>query len=115
MYTADAVRGFMEDVRRIGRSSDVAVMIFTEFGRRIEENDSQGTDHGTAGPMFIVGPGVSGGFYGNPPSLTDTDEGNLRMTTDFRSVYATMIAEWMGYGNTKSILKREFPTLGVFS
>lgn len=115
MYTADAVRGFMEDVQRIGRGSDVAVMIFTEFGRRIEENASEGTDHGTAGPMFIVGPGVRGGFYGDPPGLTDTDDGNLKMTTDFRRVYATMIAEWMGYQDTKLILKGEFPTLGVFS
>lgn len=115
MYTADAVRGFMEDVQRIGRGRDVAVMIFTEFGRRIEENASEGTDHGTAGPMFIVGPGVRGGFYGDPPGLTDTDDGNLKMTTDFRRVYATMIAEWMGYQDTKLILKGEFPTLGVFS
>ena len=60
MYTADAVRGFMEDVIRIGRGDDVAVMIFTEFGRRIEENASKGTDHGTAGPMFVVGGGRPG-------------------------------------------------------
>ena len=115
MYTADAVRGFMEDLKRIGRADDVALMIFTEFGRRIEENASQGTDHGTAGPMFVVGHGVRGGFYGKSPSLTDTDDGNLKMTTDFRRVYSTMIAEWMGCEDAKSILKGEFPTLGVFS
>ena len=115
MYTADAVRGFIEDVRRIGRGNDVALMIFTEFGRRIEENASKGTDHGTAGPMFIVGSGVRGGFYGAAPSLTDTDDGNLKMTTDFRRVYATMISEWMGHGDTKPILKGEFKPLGVFS
>ena len=115
MYTADAVRGFIEDVNRIGRGNDVAVMIFTEFGRRIEENASKGTDHGTAGPMFMVGSGVRGGFYGATPSLTDTDDGNLRMTTDFRRVYATLISEWMGHADTKTILKGDFEPLGVFS
>ena len=75
-YTADAVRAFMEDIARIGRADDVAVMMFTEFGRRVEENSSRGTDHGTATPMFIVGKHVKGGFYGRPPSLTDLDGGN---------------------------------------
>ena len=115
MYTADAVNGFMKDLERIGRRQDVAVMMFTEFGRRVEENASQGTDHGTAGPMFVVGEAVKGGFYGDTPSLTDLDRGNLKMTTDFRRVYATMIAEWMGYGDTASILKGEFPALGLFA
>jgi uncharacterized protein (DUF1501 family) len=114
MYTADAVRGFIEDMKRIGRDNDVAVMIFTEFGRRVEENGSLGTDHGTATPMFIVGKRVKGGFYGTHPSLTDLDDGNLKMTTDFRRVYATMIAEWLGYENTASILKGRFDPLGVF-
>ena len=97
MYTADAVRGFMEDIKRIGRADDVAVMIFTEFGRRVEENGSLGTDHGTATPMFIVGKGVRGGFYGQHPSLTDLDDGNMKMTTDFRRVYATMIKDKAGH------------------
>ena len=115
MYAADAVRGFVEDTARIGRANDVAVMIFTEFGRRIEENASQGTDHGTAGPMFIVGPTLKGGFYGQAPSLEDTDDGNLRMTTDFRRVYSTMIEEWMGYPDSDTILRGRFNPLGVFS
>src|SRR6185436_15094608 len=105
MYTADAVRGFIDDVKRLGRGDDVAVMIFTEFGRRVEENGSLGTDHGTATPMFIVGKGVKGGLYGRPPSLTDLDDGNLKMTTDFRRVYATMIKEWLGVADTATILK----------
>ena len=115
MYTADAIRGFMVDMGRIGRASDVAMMVFTEFGRRIEENASEGTDHGTAGPMFLVGDGVKGGFYGATPSLTDTDAGNLKMTTDFRRVYATMIAEWMGHTDTRSVLKGVFEPLGAFA
>ena len=114
MYTADAVRGFIEDLKRIGRADEVAVMIFTEFGRRVEENGSLGTDHGTATPMFIVGKGVKGGFYGTHPSLTDLDDGNMKMTTDFRRVYATMIKEWLGYSDTQAILKNRFDSLGVF-
>ena len=102
MYTADAVRGFMDDVARLGRGDDVAVMIFTEFGRRVEENGSLGTDHGTATPMFLVGKGVKGGFYGRHPSLTDLDDGNMKMTTDFRRVYATAIDEWLGYEQTQA-------------
>jgi uncharacterized protein (DUF1501 family) len=114
MYTADAVRAFMEDIKRIGRADDVAVMMFTEFGRRVEENGSLGTDHGTATPMFIFGKHLKGGFYGRPPSLTDLDDGNLKMTTDFRSVYATMIKEWLGYDDTRAVLKGQFEPLGVF-
>src|SRR5262245_29451818 len=114
MYTADAVRAFMEDVKRIGREDDVAVMLFTEFGRRVEENGSLGTDHGTATPMFLVGKHVKGGFYGRPPSLTDLDDGNLKMTTDFRRVYATMIKEWLAYDDTQAVLKGKFEALGGF-
>jgi uncharacterized protein (DUF1501 family) len=115
MYTADAVHGFVEDLKRIGRADQVAVMIFTEFGRRVEENGSLGTDHGTATPMFIVGKPVRGGFYGKHPSLTDLDDGNMKMTTDFRRVYATLIKEWLGYDDTAAVLKGSFDTLGVFA
>jgi uncharacterized protein (DUF1501 family) len=115
MYTADAVRGFIDDVARLGRGDDVAVMIFTEFGRRVEENGSLGTDHGTATPMFLVGKGVKGGFYGQHPSLTDLDDGNMKMTTDFRRVYATAITEWLGYDQTQAVLKGTFAPMGVFA
>ena len=115
MYTADAIRAFMEDLKRIGRAQDVAVMMFTEFGRRVEENGSQGTDHGTATPMFVIGSGVKAGFYGQHPSLTDLDDGNMKMTTDFRRVYATMIQEWLGYDQTETVLKASFAPLGVFA
>jgi uncharacterized protein (DUF1501 family) len=115
MYTADAVRGFIDDVARLGRGDDVAVMIFTEFGRRVEENGSLGTDHGTATPMFLAGRGVKGGFYGQHPSLIDLDDGNMKMTTDFRRVYATAINEWLGYDQTQAVLKGTFAPMGVFA
>ena len=114
-YTADAVRGFVEDLKRIGRASDVAIVMFTEFGRRVQENASLGTDHGTATPMFVIGAGVTGGLYGRHPSLTDLDDGNLKMTTDFRRVYATMIEEWLGFSDTESILRGSFQPLGLFA
>ena len=90
-------------------------MMFTEFGRRVEENASLGTDHGTATPMFVIGNGVEGGLHGRHPSLTDLDDGNLKMTTDFRRVYATMIREWLGYKDPESILKGSFESLPLFA
>ena len=114
-YTADAIRGFMDDLKRIGRAGDVAMMVFTEFGRRVEENASLGTDHGTATPMFVVGPGVAGGLHGRHPSLTDLDDGNLKMTTDFRRVYASMIEGWLGFDDSASILKGSFEPMRLFA
>lgn len=115
MYTSDALRAFMDDLRRSGRADDVAIMVFSEFGRRVKENASGGTDHGTAGPMLVIGNHVKGGHYGRFPSFSDLDEnGNFKMTTDFRSVYATMMKEWMGFDNFGAVLKKEFPTLGIF-
>ena len=115
IYLSDALRGFMDDMKRIGREDDVAILSFSEFGRRVRENDSRGTDHGTAGPMFIYGKAVQGGLYGKPSSLTDLDDGNLKFTTDFRSVYATILQEWMGFDSTKQILKGDYEPLKVFT
>src|SRR5215471_5993202 len=117
MYTADAVRAFLDDVARLGRGNDVAVMMFTEFGRRVEENDRLATHHGTPTPMFLYEKQerIKGGLYGQTPSLTDLDDGNLKMTTDFRGVYATAIKEWLGYDDTDVVLKGRFDTLGAFA
>lgn len=115
IYLSDAIRGFMEDIERIGRADDVAMMVFTEFGRRVGENASGGTDHGTATPMYVIGKNVKGGFYGEHPSLSNLDDGNLKMTTDFRSVYGTMLKEWMGYDGIQETLKGDYPTLGIFA
>ncbi|MBM4405868.1 MAG: DUF1501 domain-containing protein [Chloroflexi bacterium] len=93
---ADAIAAFYSDLREHGRDEDVVVMTWSEFGRRAKGNGSAGTDHGSAGPMFIVGAKVQGGVYGERPSLSNLDADNLRFTTDFRSVYATVLQEWMG-------------------
>ena len=91
-------------------------MMFTEFGRRVEENQSGGTDHGAATPMYIMGEKVKPGMYSKYPSLTDLDSnGDLQMTTDFRSVYATMIQEWMKFDGASTVLKGKFAPLGVFA
>jgi uncharacterized protein (DUF1501 family) len=114
-YLGDALQAFQHELKRIGRADDTAIMSFTEFGRRVKENASGGTDHGVASPMFVISKKAKGGFYSKFPSLTDLDEGDLKMTTDFRSVYATMLREWMGFDDTKSVLYTEFPTLGIFA
>jgi uncharacterized protein (DUF1501 family) len=111
----DAVLGLLLDLKRMGRADDVAILMFTEFGRRVRENASFGTDHGVASPMFVVANKLKGGFYSQHPSLIDLDEGDLKMTTDFRSVYATMIKEWLGYDDTRAVLKGNYPTLGIFA
>jgi uncharacterized protein (DUF1501 family) len=67
------------------------VAVYSEFGRRVAANASDGTDHGTAGPVLVAGAGVRGGFHGDQPSLTALDDGDLRVTTDFRSVYGTLL------------------------
>ena len=114
MNIGDALLAFQQDLEAIGRDGDVSMLVFSEFGRRVKENSSRGTDHGAAAPMFITGKHVQGGLYGTFPSLTDLHEGDQKMTTDFRSVYATMIKEWMGLDPAKSLLKADYPTLGIF-
>lgn len=87
---------FYTDLAAHGKADDVVVMTWSEFGRRVHENASAGTDHGTAAPLFVLGNAVNGGTYGEPPDLTNLDaDGNLKYSVDFRSVYATVLT-WMG-------------------
>ncbi|PYN05252.1 MAG: hypothetical protein DME07_00570 [Candidatus Rokuibacteriota bacterium] len=114
-YVSDAVSGFLRDVERLGRADQVVMMIFSEFGRRVPENTSLGTDHGTANLMFVVGEPVKGGHYGQPPSLTELDAGdNLVYTTDFRRVYATVVEGWLGYRRTEELLRGRFEPFALF-
>jgi uncharacterized protein (DUF1501 family) len=113
-YTSDHIGAFLADMRRLGRGDDVAVMVFSEFGRRVAENANGGTDHGTAGPVFVAGGGVKGGLYGATPNLTDLDDGNLRHGTDFRRVYASMAQEWMGLEDVRPVLRSNFDGLGLY-
>ncbi|MCV7088787.1 DUF1501 domain-containing protein [Mycobacterium interjectum] len=94
-----AVTAFLQQVA----GANVVVMAYSEFGRRVHANASQGTDHGTAGPVFVAGAQVKGGFYGEEPSLTDLDNGDLKYTTDFRDVYHEVLARTVGADPTPSV------------
>ena len=106
-----AVSGFLTLMAADPNGQTVTVMIYSEFGRRLAANGSAGTDHGTAAPVFIAGPKVKGGFYGDQPSLTDLDQGDLKFTTDFRSVYSTLLTGVLGAEPT-SALDKAYATLG---
>jgi uncharacterized protein (DUF1501 family) len=93
----DALDAFMQDLANIGQQDNVVIMTFSEFGRRVKQNGSNGTDHGTAEPMFIIGNKVQGGLYGTYPSLEDLDSnGDLKFSSDFRSVYAGILKDVVG-------------------
>ncbi|HEU5378107.1 MAG TPA: DUF1501 domain-containing protein [Ktedonobacteraceae bacterium] len=105
---ADGLSAFYNDLIAHGKADNVIVMTWSEFGRRVEENGSQGTDHGTAAPLFILGKTVNKGVFGEPPSLSNLDSnGNLKYTTDFRSVYATVLDRWMG-ASSRDVLGGSF-------
>ena len=94
---SESVAAFYEDLSQTGDQSRVLTLTFSEFGRRVAQNGSNGTDHGTAAPLFVFGDGVKGGFYGDGPDLVNTDAtGNLIHSTDFRSIYATTLQDWFG-------------------
>jgi len=93
---AQALMAFRAAMQKEGAWNEVLVMTYSEFGRRVEENASHGTDHGTAAPHLFIGGTVKGGLYGTFPSLTDLQEGDLKHTVDYRSLYATAIEQWWG-------------------
>ena len=92
---SSALKAFLDDLKEAKLEDRVLVLAFSEFGRRVEENDSQGTDHGTAGPVLLAGPAVKPGLHGKTPSLTDLSGGDLKSSIDFREVYATVLDKWL--------------------
>jgi uncharacterized protein (DUF1501 family) len=99
----DALGGFLRDMANDPHGRHVVVLAYSEFGRRVAANASQGTDHGTAGPVFVAGQPVTGGFYGDEPSLTDLDNGDLKGTTDFRDIYHELLSRVVGADPTPSV------------
>jgi uncharacterized protein (DUF1501 family) len=106
---AASIAAFHEDMNVKGFNDKITVMCFSEFGRRVVQNGSNGTDHGTAAPMFVSGGKIRGGLYGGYPSLApaDLDAGDLKYTTDFRRVYATLLERWLNT-DSAAVLQNSF-------
>lgn len=108
-----AITALVKDLNSAGHGERVLVMSFSEFGRRVAENASEGTDHGTAGPMFLAGKVARSGFLGPHSDLTKLRQGDLRHRTDFRSVYASIVQDWFGYDDAKSIVGGYFKPVPI--
>jgi uncharacterized protein (DUF1501 family) len=108
----NALAAFQKDLTSKGLADKVTIMCFSEFGRRVQQNSSNGTDHGAAGPMFLIGGKVKGGIHGAYPSLTKLDGGDLKYTTDFRQVYATLLDQWLAC-DSASVLGGKFGAIDV--
>lgn len=108
---SDAVAAFVNDLKSTGKLDDTLVMTFSEFGRRVEQNASNGTDHGTANNVFVFGGNLKKpGIYNQAPNLSDLDAGDLKFKVDFREVYATALDKWLNIDNA-SVLNKKFSTL----
>ncbi len=109
---SEGVDAFYNDLDRQGNGDRVLAMTFSEFGRRVAQNASDGTDHGTAAPMFMFGRCIKPGIYGAHPDLEPDklDHGDLKFATDFRSVYATVLENWLG-AKSAPILGQPFEKL----
>lgn len=108
------LKAFLDDLRAAKLDDRVVVLAFSEFGRRVRESDSKGTDHGTAGPVFVAGTPVRSGQVGHSPSLTDLDDGDLKSQFDFRQIYATILDKWLNV-SSKKILGASFEGLNLFN
>ncbi len=107
-----SLKAFVDDMKRNGLDDRVIVLAFSEFGRRVRENRSRGTDHGTAGPVFLTGTPVKGGFYGKTTDLSDLEDGDLKSQFDFRQIYASILDNWLNI-NSKTVLHDEFKHLDI--
>jgi uncharacterized protein (DUF1501 family) len=99
----EALTPFLRQMRTNTHGRNLVVMAYSEFGRRVAANASQGTDHGAAGPVFLAGGPVKGGFYGDEPSLTDLNDGDLKVTTDFRDIYHELLSHTLDSDPTPSV------------
>ncbi len=110
----ESITAFYKDLKAQGQDKRVLTMTTSEFGRRVKENGSRGTDHGAASALFMFGPGVKAGVQGKHPSLTDLQGGgggSLKHTVDFRSVYATVIEKWMGAPSGPALMDVKYPLI----
>jgi uncharacterized protein (DUF1501 family) len=100
-------------LKTTGHDGRVRLLTFSEFGRRVKENGSRGTDHGAAAPVLLVGGRVKAGVVGAHPSLTELEAGNLRFHTDFRQVYAAILDRWLGV-SSRQVLGQAFQPADIF-
>ena len=107
-----SLEAFVRDLDKHGHGKRVLTMAFSEFGRRLAENASEGTDHGAAAPLFLAGPQVKPGLIGRLPSLSDLEDGDVKFHTDFRQVYATVLDKWLKI-DSSSVLDGRFDSLPV--
>jgi uncharacterized protein (DUF1501 family) len=105
-----AVAGLFQRLQRTGDDARTLLMTFSEFGRRVAENGSKGTDHGSGSNLFVIGSGVKPGPCGHHPSLADLTDGDLKFHTDFRRVYATLLERWLNV-DSKMVLGDKFEPL----
>jgi len=115
---ADALSAFLSRLKQTGQQDRVLVMTFSEFGRRVSENASLGTDHGAAAPMFLAGPKLPKTIHGIQPDLSDLEDGDLRFKIDFRSVYASVLERWMRTDSRRALdgdYREQVERLGLFS
>ncbi len=106
----NAVGGFFQQLKEGDHGKRVVLLTFSEFGRRVKENGSRGTDHGAGSCLFVAGPAVKGGPVGDHPRLDDLDSGDLKYAIDFRRVYATLLDQWLGV-DSRAVLNGQFPHL----
>jgi uncharacterized protein (DUF1501 family) len=99
----ESLRAFLDDLDQAGESERVLVLVFSEFGRRLAENASGGTDHGTAAPVLLLGPRVQAGVHGPYPNLQDLRDGDPKHAIDFRQVYATILDQWLGCPSAEAL------------
>ncbi len=115
LTVSESIKAFFDDLDAHGKSHDVMLMTWSEFGRRVQDNASRGTDHGTSAPHFVVGDAVVPGVYGDPPSLTSLDSnGNLQIENDFRAYYGTILSDWLK-ADSAAILGAGWPNLGFIN
>lgn len=110
---SEAMTSFQQDLKLMKMDDKVIGMTFSEFGRRVGSNASGGTDHGSAAPVFVFGKAVKGGIIGANPSLTNLDNGNLKMQYDFRQIYASILKQWFGTSSSEysAVLSKDFTQL----
>ncbi len=111
---SSALTAFYQDLKARGQHKRVLILTFSEFGRRVKENGSLGTDHGAAAPVMLIGGKVKPGLVGTHPRLDKLDDGNLKHQVDFRGIYSSILDQWLGV-SSKEILMQPFSAINVLN